>query len=387
MTRSSKSTKTTRKKYSEEYRKDALALAVKVGVSVAAKQLGLHPSQIYGWRSKAKLHQSRGDAERELATENARLKRQLAEQAEELAIFKKGRSVLCKEPEMRYAFMLKHRHKFSIKAMAKVLSVSRSGFYDWVSRSADQSKRQQYQMELDGLVQQRFIASKERSGAPRLTRELASEGSKYNQKTVAASMRRQGLRAKAAKRYKATTYSKHGLPVAPNLLEQNFNTEAPNQKWVGDITYLRTEEGWLYLAVVIDLYSRLVIGWAMSETMTATLVCDALQMALWRRKKPTNVIVHTDRGSQYCSKDYQSLITAYDLRCSMSAKGNCYDNACAETFFRSLKVEVIHGNRFPTRCLMRETVFEYIEIDYNRNRLHSANGYLSPEAFEEQLVA
>ncbi len=142
-------------------------------------------------------------------------------------------------------------------------------------------------------------------------------------------MRRQGLQAKAAKKYKATTYSKHSLPLAPNLLKQNF---ARNQKWVGDITYLWTEEGWLYLAVVIDLYSRLVIGWAMSERMAASLVCDVLQMALLRRKKPRNVILHTDRGSQYCSRDYQSLIKAYDLQCSMSAKGNCYDIAVQKRF-------------------------------------------------------
>ncbi|MFS1526055.1 IS3 family transposase [Microbulbifer sp. 2304DJ12-6] len=387
MARPKKSTKTTRKQYSEEYRSEALALAAKVGVSAAAKQLGLHASQIYGWRSKARLHQDRGDAEKQLAAENARLKRQLAEQAEELAILKKGRGVLCKEPEMRYAFMQEHRQEFSVKAMVRVLNVSRSGFYDWVARGTLCSKRQQHRDQLDRLAQECFTASKKRSGAPRLTKELASRGNAYNRKTVAASMRRQGLRAKAAKKYKATTSSKHNLPVASNLLKQNFNATAANQKWVGDITYLWTEEGWLYLAVVIDLYSRLVVGWAMSERMTATLVCDALRMALWRRKIPRGVIVHSDRGSQYCSRDYQSLIKAHNLECSMSAKGNCYDNACAETFFHSLKVESIHGERFPTRLVMRETVFEYIEVDDNRTRLHSANGYLSPEAFEAQQTA
>lgn len=177
------------------------------------------------------------------------------------------------------------------------------------------------------------MAGKERSGAPRLREELASQGKVYNRKTIAASMRRQGLRAKAAKKYKATTYSKHNLPVAPNLLKQDFTSTAPNQKWVGDVTYLWTEEGWLYLTVVIDLYSRLVVGWAMSERMTATLVCDTLHMALWRRQIPKGVIVHSDRGGQYCSRDYQSLITVHELQCSMSAKGNCYDGACAETFF------------------------------------------------------
>jgi len=152
-------------------------------------------------------------------------------------------------------------------------------------------------------------------------------------------------------------------------------------------TYLWTDEGWLYLAVMIDLYSRKVIGWAMSERMTADLVCDALQMALWKRKRPRGVIVHSDRGSQYCSSAYQSLIARHQLRGSMSAKGNCYDNACAESFFHSLKVEAIHGERFRTREAMRQAVFEYIEIDYNRQRRHSTNGYLSPEAFEALNVA
>lgn len=200
-------------------------------------------------------------------------------------------------------------------------------------------------------------------------------------------MKRQNLRAKAAKKFKATTNSKHNLPVAPNLLQQDFSATAPNQKWVGDITYLWTDEGWLYLAVVIDLYSRLVVGWAMSERMTADLVCQALHTALWRRRMPKGVIVHSDRGSQYCSAQYQQLLTKHALVCSMSAKGNCYDNACAESFFHTMKVETIHGERFQTREVMRQTVFEYIEVDYNRNRRHSANGSISPMAFEAKKAA
>lgn len=217
--------------------------------------------------------------------------------------------------------------------------------------------------------------------------DLNGAGVSVCRNTVAASLRRQNLRAKAARKYKATTSSRHGLPVAPNLLKQDFTADAPNQKWVGDITYLATGEGWLYLAVLIDLYSRKVIGWAMSERMTADLVGDALQMALWGRKMPKGVIVHSDRGSQYCSTLYQSLLTRYELQCSISAKGNCYDNACAESFFHSLKVEAIHGERFETRDVMRRQVFEYIELDYNRQRRHSAIGMISPEAFEAQIIA
>ncbi len=166
-----------------------------------------------------------------------------------------------------------------------------------------------------------------------------------------------------------------------------FYASGPNQKWAGDITYLRTDEGWLYLAVVIDLWSRAVIGWSMSSRMTAQLACDALQMALWRRKRPENVIVHTDRGGQYCSADYLALLKRHNLHGSMSAKGCCYDNACAESFFHSLKVECIHGERLISREIMRMTVFNYIECDYNRWRRHSACGGLSPEQFENQNLA
>lgn len=283
--------------------------------------------------------------------------------------------------------MNEHRGLFTITSMSRVLQVSRSGYYAWRKRMVTPSPRQKRRQQLDLAVKKAFEDRKGRSGAPRLAHDLAETGQARNRKTVASSMQRQGLRAKAAKKFKATTNSSHNLPVAPNLLNQDFSATGPNQKYVGDITYLWTEEGWLYLAVVIDLYSRLIVGWSMSERMTASLVCDALKMALWRRQMPTGVIVHSDRGSQYCSGEYQKLIKAHNLRCSMSAKGNCYDNACAESFFHSLKVEAIHGERFSTREEMRQTVFEYIEIDYNRNRRHSANGFISPVVFEAQHVA
>jgi len=288
---------------------------------------------------------------------------------------------------VKYVFMDEHQATFRISAMSRVLQVSRSGFYAWRRRQGNPSPRQRRREQLDETVRKAFDARKGRSGSPRIVHDLADAGHHHNRKTIAGSMRRQGLRARAAKKFKATTNSKHHLPVAPNLLQQDFTATRPNQKYVGDITYLWTEEGWLYLAVVIDLYSRRVVGWAMSERMSAQLVCDALQMALWRRGMPTGVIVHSDRGSQYCSGVYQQLIRECGLLCSMSAKGNCYDNACAESFFHSLKVEAIHGERFATRAEMRQAVFEYIEVDYNRIRRHSANGYISPEAFEAQRVA
>ncbi len=288
---------------------------------------------------------------------------------------------------MKSAFIGKHAGEFSIVAMCRVLRASRSGYYSWRQRNQSPSTRQQNRHVLDKRVATAFSARKERAGSPRLVLDLRDRGYGYNRKTVAASMKRQGLRAKAAKKFKATTNSKHNLPVAPNFLLQDFSAFFPNQKWVCDITYLWTSEGWLYLAVVIDLYSRMVVGWAMSERMTADLTCQALIMGLWRRKMPQGVIVHSDRGSQYCSAKYQALLAKHSLICSMSAKGNCYDNAVAESFFHSMKIEAIHGETFATREEMRQTVFEYIEVDYNRIRRHSANGYISPIAFEALKTA
>lgn len=223
--------------------------------------------------------------------------------------------------------------------------------------------------------------------ASRIAKQLRTEGRRVGKNRIARVMQAEGLRAKAARKYKATTNSNHKLPVAPNLLEQDFTASAPNRKWVSDITYVATDEGWLYVAVVLDLYSRLVVGWSMSERMTTKLVADALTMAIWRRKMPTGVIVHSDRGSQYCAHVYQRLLQNNQMICSMSKKGDCYDNAAMESWNHSLKVEAIHGERFTTREMAREQVFEYIEVYYNRKRLHSTLGYLSPESFEAQKVA
>ncbi|MCU7295215.1 IS3 family transposase [Escherichia albertii] len=387
MTKTVSTSKKPRKQHSPEFRSEALKLAERIGVAAAARELSLYESQLYAWRSKLQQQMTSSERESELAAENARLKRQLAEQAEELAILPKGRDILREAPEMKYVFIEKHQAEFSIKAMCRVLRVARSGWYTWCQRRTRISPRQQFRQHCDSVVLAAFTRSKQRYGAPRLTDELRAQGYPFNVKTVAASLRRQGLRAKASRKFSPVSYRAHNLPVSENLLEQDFYASGPNQKWAGDITYLRTDEGWLYLAVVIDLWSRAVIGWSMSPRMTVQLACDALQMALWRRKRPRNVIVHSDRGSQYCSADYQTLLKRHNLRGSMSAKGCCYDNACVESFFHSLKVECLHGEHFISREIMRATVFNYIECDYNRWRRHSWCGGLSPEQFENQNLA
>lgn len=284
--------------------------------------------------------------------------------------------------------MNQHDQEFKIQTMSRVLKVSRSGYYDWLKRqSGGPSPRAQRRQARDEAIKVMFEQRKGRSGSPNITRDLHEAGERCNRKTVADSMKRQGLRAKAAKKFKVTTDSKHDLPVAPNRLNREFTADCPNQKWAGDITYLWTDEGWMHLAVIIDLYSRAVIGWSLSNRMTRQLVCDALTMALWRRGFPKGVLVHSDRGSQYCSGDYQQLLNDHQLICSMSRKGNCWDNAIAESFFHTLKVEAIRDERFQTREELQQTVFEYIEVDYNRNRRHSAIGHISPMAFEAKQVA
>ncbi|EBV5771587.1 IS3 family transposase [Salmonella enterica] len=387
MTKPASTTKKPRKQHTPEFRQEALKLAERIGVAAAARELNLYESQLYNWRSKQQNQLSSSEREQEMSAEIARLKRQLAERDEEQAILQKGRDILREAPEMKYVFIEKHQAEFNIKAMCRVLQIARSGWYVWHQRRHQINQRQRLRLVCDNVVREAFSDAKQRYGAPRLTDELRAQGYQFNVKTVAASLRRQGLRAKASRRFRPVSYRKHDLPVSENLLKQDFYASGPNQKWVGDITYLRTGEGWLYLAVVIDLWSRSVIGWSMSSRMTAQLACDALQMALWRRKCPENVIVHTDRGGQYCSTDYQSLLKRHNLRGSMSARGCCYDNACAESFFHTLRVECIHGEDFVSREIMRTAVFNYSECDYNRWRRHSACGGLSPEQFENQNLA
>ena len=228
--------------------------------------------------------------------------------------------------------------------MCRLLSVSTSGYYDWLNRP--ESKSQQISQALEKKIKAVFDEEKQRAGSPRITKRLHAQGCRVGHNQVARLMRKNGWRARSARKFKASTNCNHRLPVAPDLLQQNFSAAQTDEKWVSDITSVWTDEGWLYLVVVMDLYSRLVVGWAMSGRMTSQLVQDTLQMALWRRKKPDGVIIHSDRGSQYCSYDYQQMIKVNGLICSMSKRGDCYDNSAMESWNHSLKVEAIHGERF-----------------------------------------
>ena len=285
---------------------------------------------------------------------------------------------------MKFAWIKQHSTEFPVDAMCHALGVSKSGYF--ASRCRPVSKRATRNAELVQRISLIHAQSRNNYGSPRVHRELVAQGVRICENSVARLMRAHSIRVEAKPRFvPRTTDSAHAFTVAANLLQQDFQASAPNQKWVADITYIRTQEGWLYLAAVIDLFSRKVVGWSMSEQLHAQLVCDALRMALQRRKPPPGLLHHSDRGVQYACDDYQQLLQAHHLLCSMSATGNCYDNAVVESFWATLKTELVYQQQYATRAQARLSIFEYIEVFYNRTRRHSSVGYMSPEAFEASL--
>lgn len=264
--------------------------------------------------------------------------------------------------------------------MCDVLQVSRSGFYRW--SQAIPSNRARANQRLDIHIKALFIEHKARYGAPRILMALLQAGIRCSKKRVASRMKIMDIRAKAKGKFRATTDSGHQHPVFSNILNRDFNATTMDQKWVSDITYVHTKQGWLYLAVVIDLYSRSIIGWSMSKRIDKDLVCNALLMALFRRKFPKGVVVHSDRGSQYCSKKYRKILSLNGLIGSMSRKGNCWDNAPCESFFHTLKVELIQNRGYETRAEAKQEIFSYIESYYNKKRMHSAIDYRTPYEME-----
>ena len=283
---------------------------------------------------------------------------------------------------MRYAFIERHRTEWPIVIQCEVLRVSRSGFYSWRKRppSATATRRAALTQE----VREVHRISRETYGAVRVHQALGQRGTKCDRKTVTKVMREAGIRSKTSRKFRVTTTdSNHPHPVAENVLARDFTADKANQKWVADITYIATLEGWLYLAAVLDLFTRKVVGWSMSERIDSRLVVDALEMAVSRELPDAGLVAHSDRGVQYASEHYQGVLTEYDIKCSMSRKANCWDNAPAESFFATLKKELVHHETYATRAAARASLFDYIEVFYNRERRHSALGYVSPLAFEE----
>lgn len=285
---------------------------------------------------------------------------------------------------MKFAWIAAHAGEFEVEALCRTLSVSSSGYYAWRKRKP--GPRQQRREELLNEIQKAHAASRHTYGSPRVFKDLDEQGVKVCENTVAKLMREAGIRSKIVKKYvPRTTDSRHTHRVADNVLGQNFETAEPNRKWVADITYVETAEGWLYVAAVLDLCSRMVVGWSMAEHMQTELVQQALRMALSRRNPRAGLLHHSDRGVQYASDAYQALLKARGIECSMSRTGNCYDNAVMESFWGTLKTELVYQEDYATREAARVSIFEYLEIFYNRVRRHSSLGYISPEAFEAAL--
>lgn len=285
---------------------------------------------------------------------------------------------------MKFAFVAAEKAWAPVRALCKAVGVSRSGFYAWTRRTRSARARD------DAQLRVHIAAIHKRSrglyGAPRVHAELRAAGIPIGRKRVARLMRDLGIRSRSRRRFKATTDSKHALPVATNVLDRHFIVDQPDKVWVTDITYVWTAEGWLYLAAVLDLYSRRVVGFAMSARIDRQLALDALSSAAGQRSPKARLIHHSDRGSQYASADYQDALRTLGLTCSMSRKGNCWDNAVAESFFATLKTELVYLTRFATRTEARDAIFEFIEVFYNRQRRHSTLGFKSPVEFEKEFA-
>ena len=281
----------------------------------------------------------------------------------------------------RYRFIFEHRTLWRVEEMCRVLEVSRSGFYAWKKRRP--SPRQQETQRLDGAIKRLYQASRGRSGSPKITRALWAEGWKVSENRVAKRMTAMGLRSIVHRRFRGTTQSKHAFPIAPNRLGRRFQVDAPNRVWVSDITYIRLQQGWVYLAVFIDLFSRQVVGWALARYLDHGLVLKALDRARQHRQPDRGLMIHSDRGVQYACTGVRHYLQRYGFVQSMSRKANCWDKAVAESFFHLLKTELIHHYTWYGYRDVYAALFEYIELFYNRERTHSTLGYLSPVHFEQ----
>ncbi|MGK0688336.1 IS3 family transposase [Serratia marcescens] len=370
-------------RFTPEFKEEAVRQITERGYSVAevSDRLGVSAHSLYKWLRAIKPDNSEQHARDllEAKSEILKLRAQLKRTEEERDILKKGRAVLCKGARLKYRFINEHRTVWGVMTMCRVLHVARAGFYAWLHNPV--SARDKDNQRLLTLIRDSYSLSGGVYGYRRVHGDLNEIGETCGKNRVGRIM--QLNRIKAVRGYKAPRRIA-GRPsvVAPNRVQRQFTVVRANQVWVTDITYIRTWQGWLYLAVVIDLFARNVVGWSMKPTLSRELALDALMMAVWRRKPDSKVIVHSDQGSQYGSDDWQRFCRANNLAPSMSRRGNCWDNAVAESFFSSLKKERIRKRIYKTRDLARADIFDYIEVFYNRARRHSHLGGVSPEAFE-----
>ncbi|ASW04334.1 IS3-like element ISBxe1 family transposase [Paraburkholderia aromaticivorans] len=380
-----------RARYTREFMLEAVRM-VRGGQSMAAvaKILGISPKTLHNW-VKADAAGKLNGAGKQVSPEQmeiARLRAELARVKMERDILEKGHGVLCKGVGMKYAWIELHSRQWPVSLSCQVLGVSPSGYHARKARDVD-TDRARRRISNDALlvhIKAVHAESKGEYGWPRVWKKLLAQGIRVSKDRVQQLMKLHGIRAKTKRRFKVTTDSNHSLPVAPDLLQRDFSPARPDQVWTTDITYIWTDEGWLFLTVILDLFSRQVVGWSMQPHMRTELVSDALRMAWFRRRPEAGLIVHSDRGSQYCSRDFQDLLKGYGMRSSMSRRGNCWDNAPTESLWGSLKRARILGQRFATRREAMDEVIDWLSF-YNHSRLHSTLGYVSPMQFERDWYA
>ncbi|MDE3201406.1 MAG: IS3 family transposase [Acidobacteriota bacterium] len=387
-------TKATRGRYTLEFKQEAVRL-VESGQTMAAvsRSLGVVEQTLHNWVKAHRAGTLKGASGKlQVSAEQmeiSRLRAELARVTMERDILGKSDGVLRKGPEMKYAFIQRHKRVWPIRVQCRVLRVSVSGYHQHLVRLREIAQRRHLSNE--ALLVHISAAYAENRGAygwPRIWRQLRAQGIRVGKQRVQRLMQQHGIRARGKRRFRVTTTdSRHDLPIAPNLLNRNFTVAAPNQAWVGDLTYIATEEGWLFLAVVIDLFSRRVVGWSMQPDMRRDLVIDALEMAWFQRRpdRKAELMFHSDRGSQYASDDFSKVLKQCGITPSMSRKGNCWDNACSETLFGSLKVERLHGQRFETIRQAKDETIAWL-LWYNQTRMHSTLHYASPMQFEKDWM-
>ncbi|MBC3935568.1 IS3 family transposase [Undibacterium sp. CY7W] len=376
------------KTYTPELREEAVKLVLTQGLTLedAAARIAIPKGTLANWVSTAKRGTTPCAAPGsrtvpELEAENAKLRRELAEARVERDIVKLSGGVLCAGVAAKYAVMKTMRLHYPIAVMCRVFGVSRSGYYAWAKGTL--SPRAQADERLKVAIKAVHTQSRETYGPLRMQPELAEQGFEAGRDRIARLRRELDLRCKQKRKFKATTNSNHDLPVADNLLKQKFVPTRPNEAWVTDITYIQTGEGWLYLAGVKDVFTCEIVGYAMGDRMTQALTAQALWRAATNKRPAPGLIHHSDRGSQYCAHDYRKLVEQFGMQASMSRKGNCYDNAPMESFWGSLKNELVHHQRYATRADAQSAIQEYIESFYNRQRRHSRLGNIPPALFAE----
>ncbi|HBS1169028.1 MULTISPECIES: IS3 family transposase [Bacteria] len=371
------------KRYPEEFKTEAVKQVVDRGYSVAsvATRLDITTHSLYAWIKKYGPDSSANKEQSDAQAEIRRLQKELKRVTDERDIFKKSRGVLRKAVRLRYAFIRDNSCCWPVRLLCRVLDVHPSGFYAWLQQP--HSQRHQADLRLTGQIKQFWLESGCVYGYRKIHLDLRDSGQQCGVNRVWRLMKRVGIKAQVGYRSPRARKGEASI-VSPNRLQRQFNPDAPDKRWVTDITYIRTREGWLYLAVVVDLFSRKIIGWSMQSRMTKDIVLNALLMAVWRRNPQKQVLVHSDQGSQYTSHEWQSFLKSHGLEGSMSRRGNCHDNAVAESFFQLLKRERIKKKIYGTREEARSDIFDYIEMFYNSKRRHGSSDQMSPTEYENQ---